>query len=515
MELAPRLDLAGDNLLACLCPERNWLPYWHMVVDAERRAEYQFRPHCNGHNVGRWWNTMLRLERSTGYAIPPQIEAAMLDHTWRMCDNPCGILLDDPDPEQVHTWYLHSYRETMLALGLLVETRKSERAHRQGLRAIDCMRRATADLERWDLCRCEGGPPGLTYTGRRSEGPYTHGRAIEGLICFYLATGAEEAFTEARRLADFHAAHTLTPDGSLAGGCGHHTHSYLNTVRGLALVARLDGDQALLECIRSTYRRAIAAMLTPSGFVTHDIGAHAGGDIASIGDIAHIALLLWDYYGDPALLDEAERLVRCRLVPAQVVSPMPVEPMRDGGRDSLTDLPNRFVGAIGGSVGQVRGQTCVTDFTAAALHSLLELHDRAVDVGADAIRVNFHFDTDRAEISVRSRRRGSEARVRIDNRSGKELRLRLPGWSPAPAEVQLDGVPSKVHVERSWVLAPGSARKVELRFALPATMTEEPVREEDRRPGTLRFHWRGDEIVDIEPCGDYLAPLPAPNGSFL
>ena len=167
MELAPRLDLAGDNLLACLCPERNWLPYWHMVVDAERRAEYQFRPHCNGHNVGRWWNTMLRLERSTGYAIPPQIEAAMLDHTWRMCDNPCGILLDDPDPEQVHTWYLHSYRETMLALGLLVETRKSERAHRQGLRAIDCMRRATADLERWDLCRCEGGPDIHRATKRR------------------------------------------------------------------------------------------------------------------------------------------------------------------------------------------------------------------------------------------------------------------------------------------------------------------------------------------------------------
>ena len=105
--------------------------------------------------------------------------------------------------------------------------------------------------------------------------------------------------------------------------------------------------------------------------------------------------------------------------------------------------------------------------------------------------------------------------MRIDNRSGKELRLRLPGWSPAPAEVQLDGVPSKVHVERSWVLAPGSARKVELRFALPATMTEEPVREEDRRPGTLRFHWRGDEIVDVEPDGNYLAPLPSPNGSFL
>ena len=107
MKLTEHLSLAGANLLGCLCPDRNYLPYWHMAVDSDQRAEYQFRSHCNGHNVGRWWNAMLRLNAATGFAIPEAIGNAMLENTRRMCDNPTGILLDDPRSTDPHTWYIH------------------------------------------------------------------------------------------------------------------------------------------------------------------------------------------------------------------------------------------------------------------------------------------------------------------------------------------------------------------------------------------------------------------------
>ena len=68
---------------------------------------------------------------------------------------------------------------------------------------------------------------------------------------------------------------------------------------------------------------------------------------------------------------------------AQILAPMPLTPRDKDAGDSCRDLPARFVGAIGGSVGHVRGQTCVTDFTAAALHSLTELYARAIDLGED------------------------------------------------------------------------------------------------------------------------------------
>ena len=390
MKIVEHLDLAGKNLLGCLCPEANYLPYWHMVVEEDLAAEYEFRPHCTGHNVGRWWNAMLRLQACTGFDIPSDIEAAMLENTWRLSDNPTGILLEDPDPASEGTWYIHSYRETMLALGLLVSHRASDRARQQGVRAVTQMRRASQDLTQWDLSRCASGLENLNVLGHRGSPTYTHGRAIEGLLCFHGATDAPEALEEVARLADFHFAHTVRPDGELAeGGVPWlwHTHSYLNTIRGLVMWARQCGQVDRLETILATYRKAVAAMITPSGFVTHNLGDRLGGDIASAGDIAHIALLLWDWCRDPRLLDDAERIVRCRLLPAQVRETIAVRPARDEPGDCFRNLPERFVGAIGGSVGHVRGQTCVTDYTAAALHTLIELYQRTVDIEDARVRV--------------------------------------------------------------------------------------------------------------------------------
>jgi len=517
MDLVRHLNLAGQNLLGCLCPERNYLPYWHMVVDAERCAEYEFRPRCTGHNVGRWWNAMLRLQACTGFDIPPDIEAAMLENTWRLSDNPTGILLEDPDPDNARTWYIHSYRETMLALGLLVKFRNSERARDQGLRALSRMRKASDDLTEWDFSRCSSASATLKPLGCDGDGPYTHGRAIEGLLCFYEATRAPEALEEAERLADFHVQHTVARDGGLAPGCGHHTHSYLNTLRGLLWLAGLKQQKDRLDALCATYRNAVSSMITRSGFVTHDIGAHSGGDIASAGDIAHIALLLWDHFRDPMLLDDAERIVRCRLIPAQVCEPMSIRSRRDESRDCFRDLPERFTGAIGGSVGHVRGQTCVTDFTAAALHSLLELYQRAVEIDDRSIRINFHFNCERPDLSVECMRDGSERRVDIRNDTGMDLLVRIPGWAPASSvRLFVNDKPLEATTRGSFARIPGDGRpsRVRLHFSLPVHQNQEERRDASATQGLVTFHWIGDEIRKVDPFGRYLEPFPAECRSF-
>jgi hypothetical protein len=550
MDLQYHLHLAGQNLLGCLCSESNLLPYWHMAVDDQARAEYQFRPHCTGHNVGRWWNAVLRLQASTGFHVPEATESAMLGNTWRLCDNPTGILLDEPDPSDVETWYIHSYRETMLALGLLVKHRQSERARQQGLRAIARMNRASTDLMQWNLGGCSSDLPDLCPQGHGAEPAYTHGRAIEGLLCFHQASGAPEALVEAQRLADFHMAHTVCGDGSLAPGAGHHTHSYLNTIRGLLLMASRTGRQDHLDALLATYHQAIATMITGSGFVTHDVGAELGGDIASAGDIAHIALLFWDHFQDPGLLDDVEKIVRCRLLPAQVCQPMSLEPQEADGRDCHQDLPRRFVGAIGGSVGHVRGQTCVTDFTAAALHSLVEVYDRIIDIGPDTVRVNFHFSCSRAGVRVESVRQGTVARVTVHNSTGKATHIRVPGWAPVssvqltvdgrpcdasvqlsvdgshscdstqlaadggashdPAQLAVDGGSADASVRHGYVLVPArdAAVEIELEYALPEYTTEEPWCDEWATQDMVTFSWRGDSICGVEPVGEYLRAYP-------
>ena len=511
MNVEDRLLLSGRNLLGSLSRDDGYLPYWHMAVDGELGAMYQFRPYCTGHNVGRWWNTMLRLERAAGFEVPVEMEAAMLESSRRLSDNASGIFLEDVDPRDPATWYIHSYRETMLSVGLLVECRGSGRAAEWGNRAIEGMSRASRDLMEWRFS-FDGGPVRAKH-GKSAAPAYTHGRAIEGLLCFHAATREPAALEEAERLADFHFGHLVNADGSLAGGCGHHTHSYLNTLRGLLMLAVLQGSRERQELIYKTYREAVSGMITRSGFVTHDIGDRYGGDIASAGDIAHIALLLWDLFADPGLLDDAERIARARLFPAQVREPVPIRPAEAAdSRDCYRDLPNRFVGAIGGSVGHVSGQTCVTDFTAAALHSLIELWTRTVDVEGEIVRVNFHFDRELPEVGVQAERDENGGRVTVVNRTGKELRLRFPGWADeGTCSVTVDGRPVEATVENGFVVvAQGEgATTSELRFAVPEYEEEELSRDKSAEEETVTFRWRGDEIADVSSGGPYMEPHPA------
>lgn len=518
MNLIEPIQLAGRNLLGCLCPERGFLPYWQITVDARRRAAYQFRPHCNAHNVGRWWNAVLRMEESAGFEIPREMEAGVLAHTVRMCDNPTGTLLDDPRPGSPGTWYIHSYRETMLALGLLAARRDSAWAREQGHRAVAAMRSATDRLPAWNLARCGGSASTLPADDPRGGPCYTHGRAIEGLLCFHDASGDATALDEARRLAEYHQQHTLNPDGTLAAGCGHHTHSYLNTLRGLALLAGRTKDAATLRTLLATYRGAVTSMITPSGFITHDIGARTGGDIASAGDIAHLALLLWDAFGDASLLDDAERLVRARLVPAQVRGRVPIIPRENGTGDAVHDLPGRYIGAIGGGVGHVRGVMCVTDFTAAAVHSLVELQRRATDLDPGLVRVNLHFDADRGGVRVRCGRRGEVASVTVDLPPGRELRVRVPRWAPRNSlRVALNDQPIPATVRADFAVIPPSpsAARAALHFTLPRRETLEAWRDEDAGCPHVTLVWRGDEVERCEPLGRYLEHHPKFCPSFI
>ena len=170
------------------------------------------------------------------------------------------------------------------------------------------------------------------------------------------------------------------------------------------------------------------------------------------------------------------------------------------------------MGAIGGSVGHVRGQTCVTDFTASALHSLIELWTRTVDVEEAFVRVNFHFDYELPEVRVRAERGENGARVTVVNRTGKELRLRYPGWADeGTCSVTVDGRPVEATVENGFVVvAQGEeAATSELRFALPEYEEDELSRDPSAEEDTVTFRWRGDEIADVSSGGPYMEPHPA------
>ncbi len=94
MDLKGSMELAGRNLVANLCPTRNYLPYWAIDIDSGYGARARFN--WPQHNVGRWWDAMLRLEAATGFRIPPDREAAMLGNLHSFFDNPDQSSSHDP-----------------------------------------------------------------------------------------------------------------------------------------------------------------------------------------------------------------------------------------------------------------------------------------------------------------------------------------------------------------------------------------------------------------------------------
>ena len=73
MDLRLRLQMAGAGLLAMLDPEKELLPTGGYEV---------------AHDLGRWWDAVLRLEDTIGFAIPAEMEAASLRNLQRLTDNP-------------------------------------------------------------------------------------------------------------------------------------------------------------------------------------------------------------------------------------------------------------------------------------------------------------------------------------------------------------------------------------------------------------------------------------------
>jgi len=515
LTLKKHMSLAGNNLINTLAPQKGYLPYWMMRVDHEYRADLWFRPECDAHNIGRWWDAMLRLEDATGFQIPKEVEAGMLRNFWKYTDTPFGILLDvTDDPNDASRWYIHSFRETMLTYAALVRYRNSDRATEAGRRSVRKMARVCADPRKADFS-----PTRQPFN--TSHPVYFHGRAIEGLVLFHKATGDKATLEFAGRLAAYHLENMTQPDGSRGRDMSHHTHSYLNTLRGLLLYGETTGQRQYVDRVDATYRNAVAKMITPSGVIAHDID---GGttEVASAGDVAQLALWLRERTKNADLLDDVERIVRSRLLPSQITEPPPLEPTGEGSADEVRDLSNRMVGAIGGVAGHTWGKSCVTDITASALQTLIDVYHHIAGRDEEGVWIRLHFDCDREYVRVRSTR-GEDARLSVEVPGEEDLFVRVPGWTPADSvRLWVGGKPAPIRRQGAYVVVRGSpgGLQVELRYALPRRTTTESSRMQyyhtpahlfgpAAEPYVYTLHWRGDEVVAASPVRDYFPLYPA------
>jgi hypothetical protein len=480
VHLRASMNLAGENLLLCLDPTQNYLPLRSINVDPQAENLLASYDGClPRHDLGRWWDAMLRLEATTGFVIPAHIEGAALENLHRYFDNQFHVLRHPGRPDDGFDH--HSFRENLLALNALVRFRNSAWARQKGEAMVDAI--------------LSGATP-LPFPNH-----VLSGRMIEAVVWFYEATGHAGALELADRLARAHLDDVTRADGSMTLEKGH-MHSYLNTLRGLLLFGELTGQRHYIDRVAVTYDKTLRKRIFRSGFMPHDIGGDKG-ETSSPGDVAQIALWLATRHGYTELFDDVERIVRARILPSQVTEPVRLKPREETSDDKHRDLETRILGGYGGCHRQPHGWKIVTtDVTAADIHTLVDIHDHIAVVDESGIRVNFHFDYEDASIRMESDRRET-ARVELEPRAKKNLLVRIPRWVPPDSvSITVDGtayeakrVGDFVLVSRDVLPAP-----VVMTYALPVRVEKESIAGVD-----YEFWWRGDEVLGVRPND---GPLP-------
>lgn len=481
------MDRAAGCCLAWLNPQQQSLPTGGYEV---------------AHDTGRWWDAMLRYEAATGVRIPPQAETAMLGNLRRLTANPAGLLtagICNP----------HNLRESLLAYTALVRYRRDDWARQQGRKlvaAIASLLRPDGQLDYAGLAALMAGNR-LTkdplMVPRASAGGWFNstgstGRAIEAIVWFHEATGDREALDLARRLAEVHLRHVIDPTGRVRAELldpRHvgHTHSYCGTLRGLLLYGLASGERKYVDAVAKTYRHGLwGTSISHSGWTPHDQGkirfpnkeGEPIGEHASCGDVAQIGLWLALRAGQMDLFDDAERLIRARLLPSQIVDVK--NPRRDGAWGVYT---HPF------------GYGAILDVFAAVLHTLADVDQHVVTAAPDgSASVNLHFSIDTPSVRTRSER-GPVARLHVTPNQKRGLRIRVPGWaSRESVALQAAGRAIPFRWDGSFVVVdqqtvvPG--REMTLQHDLPARQTSETMPVSGR---LFRLAWRGDEVAACAP----------------
>ncbi|MFZ2654115.1 MAG: hypothetical protein WAX69_04320 [Victivallales bacterium] len=493
IDLRGVMELAGRNLLSNLDLKQDFLPNWCVIPNPD--GSVKVGKGWPGHNLGRWWDAMLRLEEATGFHVPGDLKQAMLENVYRFFDNSDSICID---PNASACFELHSLREGMLALHALVRYRDDAWAKKKGHSMIETLLCALHTDGSWNFEAFKTSSTHPNRLGRHYDPTGSHGRMLEALIWFYQATGDSAALVLAQRSAEYHFANSTQADGGLnLASKPDHTHSYLGTLRGLLLFGELTGQRQYIDTVSATYEKIVRTLLKKSGFIGHDLTKDSGGETTSPGDAAQLALWLALRHNYTEYLDDVERIVRARLVPCQI-SELPPQ--------IQSEFVPLLLGALGGCMGMPHGKkVATTDVTAAVLHSLIDVYNNIVVANETDLRVHFHFDYNDKNVCITSRRE-KIATVTITPKKKVNLWIRLPRWTPKESvRLVVAGKNLPLFIVGDYAFVP--------RDLMPAEVTltyDLPVSTEIERTDGVDYSitWRGDEIIGISPNSDFLPFYP-------
>ena len=277
----------------------------------------------------------------------------------------------------------------------------------------------------------------------------------------------------------------------------------------------LTGQHKYIDVVANTYRETVPKIVKKSGYTCHDLGddsAHKG-EVTSPGDAAQIALWLAVRHGYAEFLDDVEHAVRARLIPSQITDSPPLKLSNTDG--SPVDVRERIIGAIGGlHAAPHAGKQSVTDVTAAALHSLIDIYHHIAVANDRGLTIYFHLNYEDENLKIISMR-SHQAKVNMSLKKRENTFIRIPRWtSKETIRLTLNGEKYAPNLIDEFMVIPKDKLpgEIDLTYDLP-------VYQEDEITDNLEYTltWRGDEVIGITPNNDFFPFYPtsekSPTGS--
>ena len=198
----------------------------------------------------------------------------------------------------------------------------------------------------------------------------------------------------------------------------------------------------------------------------------------------------------------------------------------------MTDVLWVFVGIIIGAIGGMQkyvqgGKRSVTDVTASALHTLVDVYNHIVTANDIDITVYLHFDYEDENVNMKIER-NEKAKVEIVAKDNKNVRIRIPKWIPRESLiVKVNGQSIDPVIIGDFVyIAKGDKRNtIVLIHELPTRKSKETIGgvqatkfqkllnqkfNEVRKTEEVEveYTWKGDEIVGVYPNVDFFPFYP-------
>ena len=391
----------------------------------------------------------------------------------------------------------HNLREGMHALYALVAYRGEERAHDLAEGCIAALLELWSPEHGWDRARCrERGVEPV-------EGTLINGigRMLGPLVKYYRVTGSGAALDLALRLCERLLVDAFPADGRYRPRVhGGHTHSTTCVMSSLAQLAELTGDTALLQRVKAFYDYGLPAISDWLGWVIENNAEQRSpdrGEVNNSGDIVETALIL-GRAGYPRYLEDAERIVRCHILPAQLRDVgFIADPPNPAGSDGLRNVAARHRGAFGfpAPYGHeplgVERVSFNMDIVGGAVGSLCEVYRATATRGAVGHRVNLLFDHETDAIAVRTD--VADAALQVELKQPGPLWIRVPSWADR-GEFQVAG----------GRFAAGYLFLPQHPVGTPVTLRYElPIREAvlAHRTRDIRVRLKGDSVVSMDNFG--------------